>query len=191
MIARRLGFGLVVSVSAILLTAAGGPTAVASDEGTSADRFRLLGELVDGRADWVATDGHRIAFGSGTRLHVGETTPLMRVTSVAEIAMHVTGAVMVLDDLYVTDGTRLGVLDVRSPHLGLDPIPLAPAARGTLRLARMPDHLVVAEDGLGLRFVALRMTGAHAHHGQGEPAQVAFLPLRESFAAVASSDRGV
>ena len=94
---------------ALLLTA---PVLAGDTLATDPGRFQKVGQLTRGRADWVTLDGNRIAFGSGRRVHLanGPASPALR--SALELDAPVSQGVIVLDKLYVLQGSRLGLVNL-------------------------------------------------------------------------------
>ncbi len=167
------------------------PTAAADESLTGAsDRFALPKQLVGGPAEWVTFDGYRGATGSGTSLAILDQRPSVSVRSRLELKTPVTHGLLVGNQLYLVerndDGDRLSVLDLDEPGAGTMLMELNPAPRGALRLGRMADHLLVAEDGFGLRILQLshHHDGGSGHHG---PVPVGLFALEERVTAVASS----
>lgn len=186
-----MGKGSAVSVllaAGSILSSALGDASVAGE----AQRFRLVGR-VDQPADWVVTDGARVVFGSGRQLWVAGQS----LASQSELRLDAPitdGALLGTLLFLVEEGERLRLLDLDAPLAGTRPVPLAPAPRGRLSLARAGIHLVVAEDGYGVRL--LRKLPQHDHHDHPldldravEP--VGFLSLPKAFAAVAGASRSV
>ena len=173
---------------ALLLTA---PVLAGDTLATDPGRFQKVGQLTPGRADWVTLDGNRIAFGSGRRVHLanGLASPALR--SALELDAPVSQGVLVLDKLYVLQGSRLGLVNLDAPGGRPAEIRLKPRPRGALHLARMVDYLVVAEDGLGLRVLALpppdAMPEKHRRHFPSRAEQIALFPMEARFTAVTTS----
>lgn len=189
---------LLPAAGSVLLLAIGVAHTMAGDEQKAdSTRFRRLGQTFDRTADWVTIDGNRVAFGSGQDLYLGEHGSLMLPRSEFKLDAPISEAVLVQTDLYLNDNRSISVLDLRSPQVRPVPVRLDPAPQATLHLSRMTDYLVVAEDGVGLRFVALplpsghRSQAGHRHHFPSEATQIAFLPLKEKFRAIATSGHRV
>ncbi len=189
---------LLPAAGSVLLLSIGVAHTMAGDEQKAdSTRFRPLNQTFDRTADWVTIDGNRVAFGSGQDLYLGEHGSLMLPRSEFKLDAPISEAVLVQTDLYLNDNRSISVLDLRSPQVRPVPVRLDPAPQATLHLSRMTDYLVVAEDGVGLRFVALplpsghRSQAGHRHHFPSEATQIAFLPLKEKFRAIATSGHRV
>ncbi|HKQ62885.1 MAG TPA: plastocyanin/azurin family copper-binding protein [Candidatus Polarisedimenticolaceae bacterium] len=144
-------------------------------------RFAPREHLDVGRADWLALDGGLIAYGAGSRVRVARTGPRLLVEGEWTVDGPVVDGVIAGRTLYLNlGGTRLAQLQLDQPAPAVQPIPLAPAPRGALRLARLVDHLAVAEQGVGLRLIELP-----SHHGGGFR-QVGLLPFEPAVGAIAA-----
>jgi len=151
------------------------------------------GRLLVGQADWVTTDGASGAFGSGRHVYLtrGLDSPL--VVGEMELTDPVRDAVLVGRDLYVNDGRMLRRVRLDKALPTSAAIALEPAPVGRLHTARMTDYIVVAEDGFGLRLIELppstEMLDAMGdrHHGSVDPRQVASVPIRLTFRALATA----
>ena len=190
---RRMRLILFSSLYVLL----GVPLAAASPAITDdGPRFDRVTELPVGQADWVSMDGSLVAFGSGTRVFLVETIPTTVVEREFTLETPIEEAVLAGNRLYVNvEGRRLQVLDLDAPEAGLATVALSPLPRGSLHIARMDDYLLVAEDGYGLRILALPPPPGHRHAGHFPHHRgldtVGTLMLDETFGALASSVRSV
>ena len=185
---NRQIFQRALVLAAIILLPASGHAGGAL--GTEPVRFDRVGQLIAGRADWVTIDGMRAAFGSGRQVHLTEG-PASIILRSLELDAPVLEAVLVENRLYLNHGRWMSVLDLDSPVARPVPLRLEPTLRGALHVARMVDFLVIAEDDLGLRLLALppsiAMPEMHRKHFPSEMAQIALFPLEERFTALATS----
>lgn len=190
---RRMRFILFSSLYVLL----GVPLAAASPAITDdGPRFDRVTELPVGQADWVSMDGSLVAFGSGTRVFLVETIPTTVLEREFTLETPIEEAVLAGNRLYVNvEGRRLQVLDLDAPEAGLATVALSPLPRGSLHIARMDDYLLVAEDGYGLRILALPPPPGHRHPGHFPHHRgldtVGTLMLDETFGPLASSVRFV
>jgi len=149
-------------------------------------------------ADWVAIDGRLVAFGSGTQLFLaalnGHALEIEREIELGTAALD--GALME-NQLYLNHGRGVSWIDLESPDLTAHPVTLEPEPLAPLQIARMNEHLVIAEDGLGLRVVRMPaparvLSMAHRHHDAPDrPTQVLLHPMNESFSALALSNHAL
>ena len=147
--------------------------------------FIPLGPAAGPPADWITENRDGIFVGAGRQVYGADFADRLMLRERYVVDEDVTSAVAVGRRLLlVLDGERLAILE---PHVG-DPVALEldPPARGRLTPAVLGDLLLLAEDGVGLRF--LRITSSH-HHGHFELTPVSRLPLADSFTAVAATVR--
>lgn len=151
----------------------------------SAERFKEVSRSGKGAIDWVTVHGDRTAIGSSEGVFVAGRR--------IELEFTAKGAALVDNRLYLTREDGLVALRLDSRDIAPTSVPLTPRHRGDLLVGRMTDHLVVAEDGFGLRLLALPppagMNATHAHHGPAGPQQVASFEMQQDITAIgASSD---
>lgn len=159
-------------------------------------RFVHVDGLLAAPTRWISIDGDRVAFGSQHVVSLARIGVPLVPESSFRISSPISTAELVEDGLYVVSGSSLRHLDLGSEPPRATPVELSPAPRGRLLTTRMPDYLVVAEVGVGLRFVALppprEMRGAsHMHDHPDTAEQVGFLALGERFTAIAASGKSV
>ena len=98
------------------------------------------------------------------------------------------------DRLYLNEGDgRLSAVELPDALPTARPFEAGIERGAVLRLARMDEHLIVAQDGVGVRVLAL--PSPHAHHGDRPPAHdvrsVGLLEIEREFTAVAGSSRRI
>jgi len=145
--------------------------------------FVPLGPATGPPADWITENRDGILVGSSGQVYGADFADRLTLRKRYFVDENVTSAVAVGRRLLlVKDGERLAILE---PHGG-DPVALEldPPARGGLTPVVLGDLLMLAEDGVGLRF--LRITTSH-HDGHFELTPISRLPLAESFTAVAAT----
>lgn len=123
-------------------------------------RFRPEHDL-PGSADWVVSDGRRVARGSGLSIEIADRgVPLSDVATPAAPAV---SAALIGRRVYLAleDGS-ISVVETGRPQAPAARFVLDPPPRGRLHLARSDQLLLVAEDGAGLR--VLLPSGGHEHH---------------------------
>ena len=181
------------AIAAALLLLLGSTPAISE---LDAPRFRQASSLTDVPADWVTAYNGRLAFGSGDRLFLSHAGPPIRIESEFRLDRSVVDAVLAGHRLFLSEeGGGLGMLDLAAPHAGTVAQPLSPPVRAELRIARMDDYLLVAENGFGLRILALPLPSGHdsmshgAHHDGLTP--VAILPIKGDFSALAAAARSI
>jgi len=194
---KNQGLRGVCLLAATLLLCVSSPAWAARGDALDPEPVRLekVGLTVGGRADWITIDAGQVAFGSGRRIYLAQGPTPAVVRTELELSSAVLGATLVENRLYLRQANGIAVLDLDAPEAGAVPLRLEPEPTGELRMTRHVDHLVLAEDGVGLRFLALpppaAMPEKHRRHFPGEPEQVAFFPLEESFTALATSGEAV
>lgn len=143
-----------------------------------------------GPVDWVSLDGTRMAFGSGGNVTIA-TRGLPGTSLVLDAP--VADGVLYFDRLYLDQvGGRLVVLDLARPDAGVVPLTVASVFAGAVRTSRMGEHLIVLEDGFGLRLFELPPPAAHAMHGAtqrgaADVTAAGVLEIPASFSAVGAS----
>jgi len=149
-------------------------------------RFEATGQLL-GEAEWLSVFGQRIAFGSGDRVFLARTDPLLQVERELRTRRPLVDGVLSWNRLYLNDGKTIRVLDLSAAVPQERPVRLDPEPRGALRLARHGDNLVLSERGAGLRFVTLPAPmPEHRHMFPDEPTQVGALALPRKIVALTS-----
>jgi len=127
--------------------------------------FEELSRLPDVRASWVASDGRTLATGAGRLVHWGAVGPPMQLTQSLTLDVEVVGGVIAGPRLiFTTTDRRLGLLQLDHPATSPHYFALDPAPHGAIRVAQESGHILLAEQGRGLRRFRIRL-GAHAHHG--------------------------
>jgi hypothetical protein len=135
-----------------------------------------------------------IAFGSGTRAWIAETGTELVVRSEIKLEVPIREGVFAGNRLYLNGEKGLTVRNLAEPESVSAPIRLTPAPRGALHIARMDDYLLVAEDGYGLRILALPPPPGHkmaSHHGHVDFRLVGRLAFQETVTGLTSSVRTI
>lgn len=147
--------------------------------------FIPLGPATGPPTDWITENHGGIFVGANGQVYRADFADRLTLRESYVVNEDVTSAIAMGPQLLmVKGGKRLAILE---PHGG-DPveIELDPPAAGRLTLAALGDILMLAEDGVGLRF--LRIASSH-HQGHFELTPLAEVPLAESFTAVAATVR--
>lgn len=160
--------------------------------------FTPVSRLGDDRVDWVAAYRDRIAFGSGERVFVGRSKPMVRVTGALELDRPVAEGVIADNLLYLNEGDRLSVIDLDDLDAGASPAEWLEPLVGELHIARMDDYLVVTETGRGVHILALPvpeghgdMPGHDAHTHHEGLSLIGGVRLEGKVTAVAASSRWI
>ena len=158
-------------------------------------RFEPKERLRDERADWLSVDGDRVASGFAHRVFLTSSTGAVEIDSELRLAVPVSEAVLAGDRLYLNEeGRRVSTVRLDSASEVPVTVELAPPPVAELRIVRMDDYLVVAEEGFGLRILALPPPPAHHHPAHpSAPQQIAAIPVSpgEPIAALAASVRRI
>lgn len=181
----------------ILLVLSG--AALASGGGEGSDRFMPTAQLVGRPAEWVALDGNRVAYGSGSEAAHTRADSWLVLEGVVELDRPVLEAVLYADRLYLNEGDGIMQRPLAAPPSAATAVPLTPGPQNTLRLARMGDYLIVSETGVGLRVLGIppppefqRMPGHdYPFEIYDAPTQVSLFPLTGEITALATEGRTI
>ncbi len=142
-------------------------------------------------AAWISLDTPRVVFGSGRSATIVSAIGL--VESRLRLDSPVVDGVLFSDRLYLNQaGGGLSVLDLTRPEAGTVPLAVDVRFAGSVRTARMGEHLIALEDGFGLRLLELpppaghRMSGT-AHRGAEDVRAAGTLRIPASFTALGAA----
>lgn len=195
---RCIGLGAVLALTLASAGAAASQTAVSGPR--LGQRFVSSGPAVAEAADWIALGMHEAAFGAGETVSVTEGLPTFAPRLRYTLETPAIDGALAGDHLYLVERRsgrdRLVVLDIRDPGARPVPVRLRPATHGALRIARMDDHLVLAEEGFGVRILGLPHPGHARHdpvsHGSAvEPSPIGFVRHEGRLLAVTASMRTI
>ena len=131
-------------VVAVLFLAAG--QAVIAADGP--DRFRTADRLLGPAADWVATDGSGVAFGTGGRVYIADGGPALILRSYIELDASVSDGAFIGHLLFLADETQgLLLLDLSGASPKPRPIEMDIPVSGEIHRTLFHSR----RDGLAIR----------------------------------------
>jgi plastocyanin len=154
--------------------------------------FAVTRQTHDERAEWIALDGRRVAYGSGSDaslMHAGDGLIEARL----QLGAPIRDAFLYSEWLYINaQGGGLAVVDLRRPRAGAVPLTIDVPFAAAVRTTRIGEHLAVLEDGFGLRLFELPPPAGHGmhagpHRDAHEVRPAGTLAIAGTFTAVGSS----